>query len=121
MKDCYIEYDGIGMKAIYCMSCLKEILGERDIVEQGGKTAMVFKRNSSYTQKLINILNDGKPSSMNYICCKECVKQTPDITHIINQVRLGVRASLQATGQAEEDIAMFLNKEYNLTEEKKEV
>lgn len=117
MSDCYIEYDDIGVVKIKCMCCLKEILSQRDIVEINSKTAAVQRRNSSYNQRLVNILNNGKPSTTTCICCSECVKETPNIPHLIEQIRLGVRASLKFNGQIDTDIEKFLDEHYNLSEE----
>lgn len=117
MKNCYLEFDEAGMKAVYCMSCLNEILSARDIIEISGKTAIVQRRNSSYNQKLVNALNDGKPTAFNAILCNECIKKEPDVEHLIRQVRLGIVESLKYNGQAAEDITKILKQGYNLTVE----
>ena len=117
MKDCYIEFDGVGLKAIYCMDCLNEVLSSRDILEINGKTAVIQKRNSSYNQKFINAFNNGKPTTFNVILCNECIKKELNVGNLIQQIRLGIVESLKYNGQTPEDISKILETGYNLTTE----
>ena len=118
MQDVYIVYDEIGQAAIYCMNCLNQLLCSRDILVIGDKSAVVQKRNSSYNQKPINALHDDRPTVFNAILCNECVKKNDlDINHLIEQVKLGIRANLKYNGTSDEEIEKVLSKGYNLSKE----